>query len=128
MKFFDYLFYKMKWWNTKVVTDFSPFYSSIIILAVFQGFNVLTVVNFIKYNWNYNIILIDKYFLLLPIVFFIFNYFYYRSPVKQANIDKWILTLTKKTKIINNICVILYLIVSIVLLIWIGYNIRQQNI
>ncbi len=128
MKFFDYLFYKMKWWNTKVVTDFSPFYSSIIILAVFQGFNVLTVVNFIKFNWNYNIILIDKYFLLLPIVFFIFNYFYYRSPVKQANIEKWILTLTKKTKIINNICVILYLILSIVLLIWIGYNIRQQNI
>lgn len=128
MKFFDYLFYKMKWWNTKVVLDFSPFFSAIIIIAVFQGFNVLTALDFIKFYWGFSISFVDKYFLLLPIIFFILNFFYYHSPIKQAYIDKWMLEISQKQKQTYNICVVLYFVISLFLLIWIGYNIRQQNL
>lgn len=128
MKFFDYVFYKMRWWNTKVVLDFSPFFSAIIIMAVFQGFNVLFVLNCIKYYWGYSIDFVDKYFLALPIIFFIFNFFYYRSPIKQANVDKWVLGIPQKAKKTYNVCTILYFVLSLGLLIWIGYNIRQQHL
>jgi len=128
MKFFDYVFYKMKWWNTKIVLDFSPFLSAIIILAVFQGFNILFILNCLKYYWGYSFSIIDKYFLGLPIIFFIVNLLYYRPSVKQSNIDNWVLSLTKKSQKIYNLFVILYFIVSLILLIWIGYAIRQQNI
>lgn len=128
MKFFDYVFYKMKWWNTKVVLDFSPFFSSIIIVSVFQGFNVLFVLNCIKYYLDYSIDLVDRYFLALPIIFIIFNFFYYRSPIKQTNIDKWVLEIPQKSKRTYNVCTILYFVLSLGLLIWIGYNIRRQNL
>jgi hypothetical protein len=128
MRFFDYIFYKMKWWNTKKILDFSPFLSAIIILAVFQGFNVLFVLNCLKYYWGYSVSIIDKYFLGLPVIFFVINLLRYHSSVKQSNIDNWVLSLTKKSQKIYNLLVILYFIVSLILLIWIGYNIRQQNI
>lgn len=128
MNFFDYLFYRMKWWNTKVVLDFSPFLSAIIIMAVFQGFNILFTLNVIKYNWGYRINFIDKYFLLLPVLFFILNLFYYRSPIKQANIEKRVLGLSQRGIKRYDILVVLYLVLSLFLLIWIGYLIRQQNI
>lgn len=128
MKFFDYIFYKMKWWNTKIVLDFSPFLSAIIILAVFQGFNVLFILNSLKYYFGYSIDIIDKYFLGLPIIFCIFNLFRYRSSIRQSNIDNWVLSLSQKSQKVYNLFVILYFIGSLILLIWIGYNIRQQNI
>jgi len=128
MNFFDYLFYRMKWWNTKVVLDFSPFFSAVIIITVFQGFNILFVLDFIKYYWDFKVAFIDKYYLLIPIVFFIWNVFHYRSPVKQTNIEKRALSLSKRGRRNYNILVVLYLILSLFLLIWIGYLIRQQNL
>jgi hypothetical protein len=128
MNFFDYLFYRMKWWNTKVVLDFSPFLSAIIIMSVFQGFNVLFALDFIKYYCGFTVIFIDKYYLLLPILFFIWNIFYYRSPVKQASIEKRVLSLSQHSRKNYNILVVLYLVLSLSLLIWIGYLIRQHNL
>ena len=127
MKFFDYLFNKMKWWNTKVVLDFSPFFSSIIIIAVFQGFNLFFVLNFIKYFWNRNMNFIDKYFLIIPVLFLTWNYFYYRSPKKQKNIERWALNLSIRARKIYNTFIILYFILSFFFIIWIGYLIRHQN-
>ena len=127
MKFFDYLFNKMKWWNTKVVLDFSPFFSSIIIIAVFQGFNLFFVLNFIKYFWNRNMNFIDKYFLIIPVLFLTWNYLYYRSPKKQKNIERWALNLSIRARKIYNTFIILYFILSFFFIIWIGYLIRHQN-
>ncbi len=128
MNFFDYLFYKMKWWNTKVVLDFSPLFSTIIIMSVFQGFNILFVLKFIKYYWGYGVNFIDRNYLLLPVLFFIWNYFYYRSPIKQANIKEWVLSISQRVKQVYNILVVLYFTLSLILLIWIVYLIRQQNL
>lgn len=128
MRFFDYIFHKLKWWNTKIVLDFSPFLSSIIILAVFQGFNVLFILNFMKYYWGYSVTIIDKYFLGLPVVFFIINLLYYQSPIKQTKINNWVTSLTKKSKNLYNLFMLIYFVVSLFLVIWIGFNMRAQNI
>jgi len=117
----------MKWWNSKIVLDFTPFLSSIIIIAVFQGFNVLVVYNFIKYYFGLYLNIVENYYLVIPIVFFILNLLYYRSPIKQAKIDKWVKELEGKTKQKYNICVILYFLLSLILLIWIGYKLRIMN-
>lgn len=60
----------MKWWNTKVVLDFTPFLSAIIIMAVVQGFNVLFIVNFVEYFFDVSI-MDDKYYIALPIFFYL---------------------------------------------------------
>ena len=127
MKFFDYVFYKMKWWNSKIVLDFTPFLSSIIIMSVFQGFNVLSLYNLIKYFFGLSFNVVEDYYLAIPIVFFSLNLLYYRSPIKQAKIDKWAKELDDRTKKRYNISVILYFLFSLLLLIWIGYKLRIMN-
>lgn len=127
MRFFDYVFYKMKWWNSKIVLDFTPFLSSIIIIAVFQGFNVLVIYNFIKYYFGLYLNILENYYLAIPIIFFILNLLYYRSPIKQNKIDKWAKELDNRTKQRYNISAILYFLFSLLLLIWIGYKLRIMN-
>jgi hypothetical protein len=122
------MLYRLKWWNTKVVLDFSPFFSSILIIAVLQDFNVMTVLNFVEYYFGYRIDIFHKYLLLLPGIFLIFNFIYYRSPIKQAHIEKLALGISKRSKNIYDICVLVYFILSIFLLIFIGNLIRQNHI
>ncbi len=128
MNFLDYLFYRMKWWNTKVVLDFSPFLSAVIIMAVFQGFNILFVFNVIKYNWGISVNFVERYYLLLPVIFFVWNFFYYRLPQRQAKIDAWVLDMPLKRKKWYDFFVVLYFVLSLFLLIWIGYLIRLTHL
>lgn len=128
MTFFNYIFYRMMWWNRKVVFDFTPFISSIIILSVFQGFNIIFLVDFIDYNWGIDLLFFEKSFLIPPVLFIILNYLYFKSKDRQAKINKWVSGFSKKKLIIYNILTILYFVISLMLLIWIGYKIRLQNI
>lgn len=128
MKFLDYLFYRMKWWNSKVVLDFSPFISAVIIISVFQGFNILFVLNVVKYYWGFSVGFIEQYYLILPVLLFILNFFYYRLPQKQAKIEMSIVGMSSKQKIMYDVYVVSYFILTLFLLIWIGYLIRLKNL
>lgn len=128
MSFFNFLFYRAKWWNTKVVLDFSPFFSAIIIMAVFQMFNILFVLNTVHYYLGVSISFFDRYYLLLPVLLFLCNFFYYRLPSRQAKIDAWVMCMPSKRKRLYNIFVVLYFVVSLFLFIWIGYLIRLTNL
>ena len=128
MSFFNYLFNRMKWWNTKVVLDFSPFFSAIIILAVFQMFNILFVLNTVHYYLGVSISIVDRYYLLLPVLLFLWNFFYYRLPSRQAKIDAWVMSMPSKRKRLYNLFVVLYFVVSLFLFIGIGYLIRLTNL
>jgi hypothetical protein len=127
MNFFDYLFHKMKWWNTKVVFDFSPFFSAIIIVAVFQGFNIQFALNFLKYYWGFKINFLDKYFFLSPLLLIIWNFLYFRSPDKQAVIEEKVMHISKRGINIYNIFVVLYFALSLFLFIWSAILLRQQK-
>jgi len=118
----------MKWWNTKVVLDFSPFFSAIIILAVFQMFNILFVLNTVHYYLGVSISIVDRYYLLLPVLLFLWNFFYYRLPSRQAKIDAWVMSMPSKRKRLYNLFVVLYFVVSLFLFIGIGYLIRLTNL
>ncbi len=128
MRFFNYLFNRMKWWNTKVVLDFSPFFSAIIIMAVFQMFNILFVLNTVHYYFGVSISFFDRYYLLLPVLLFLWNYSYYRLPSRQAKIDAWVMSMPSKRRRLYDLFVVLYFVVSLFLFIWIGYLIRLTNL
>lgn len=128
MQFFEYIFYKMMWWNRRVVLDYTPFISSIIILSVFQGFNIIFLIEFIDFYWGFDVLLIEKSFLLPPVLLIVLNYFIFKSKEKQSRIKTRISKFSKKKIIIYNTFLILYFIISLALLIWIGYKIRLQNI
>lgn len=128
MSFFNFLFYRAKWWNTKVVLDFSPFLSAIIIMAVIQCFNIIFVLYSFKYFMGINIAFVEKYFLLLPVIFFLWNFFHYRLPSRQAKIDAWVMSMPSKRKRLYDLFVVLYFVVSLFLLIWVVYLIRLTNL
>lgn len=128
MIFFNYLFYRLKWWNEKVVTDFSPLISSVVIMSVFQGFNIIFLFNLVKFYWGVDLLFFEKAFLLPPIVLIAINYFVYKSENKQAIIKRQVSKLSRKIQMTYDVMIILYFILTLVLLIWIGYEIRQLNI
>jgi len=111
-----------------MVLDFSPFLSAIIILTVFQVFNILFILNCVKYFLDYSLAILERYFFGVPIMLFIFNFLRYHSSSRQSDIDNWARSLSDKSQKIYNLFVVLYLVVSLILLIWIGNNIRMQNI
>ena len=128
MIFFNYMFYRMMWWNKKVVFDFSPFISSVIIISVFQGFNIIFLVYLIDFYWGFNVLFFEKSFLIPPVLLIIVNYLYFKSKNKQSRINMKVSGFSKKKKITYNILIILYFIISLTLFIWIGYKIRLNNI
>ena len=127
MKFFNFIFDRMLWWNKKAVIDYTPFFSAIIILAFFQGLNVIFLNDLIHYYLKFNFLFFQKSYFLPPIIFLFLNYFYYKSKKKQTRINQWVLSFKKKKLILFDILTILYFIISWLLLIWIGFKIRQQN-
>lgn len=127
MIFFDYLFYKMEWWNSKVVFDLSPFFSSILIISVFQGFNILFLLNFCEYFFWKELSIIDNYVLIIPASLFILNYFKYNKNKRRIIIQKRVNGFTNRKKNIYNFLTITYFVFSLGILIWIAYLIRIRN-
>jgi TRAP-type mannitol/chloroaromatic compound transport system permease small subunit len=128
MMFFNYLFYRLKWWNEKVVIDFLPYISPVVIMSVFQGFNVIFLFDLIKFYWGIDLLFFEKAFLFPPILLIAINYFVYKSENKQTIIKRQVSELSRKTQMTYDVMIILYFILTLVLLIWIGYEIRQLNI
>lgn len=127
MNFFDYLFYKMEWWNSKIVFDLSPFFSSILIISVFQGFNILFLLNFCEYFFWKELSIIDNYVLIIPASLFILNYFKYNKNKRRIIIQKRVNSFTNRKKNIYNFLTITYFVFSLGILILIAYLIRIRN-
>ncbi len=85
MNFFEYLFCRLYWWNTKIVKEKEmPVYYSIMGISVFHGFSVIPIFD-VLYLWIFNSYHIEKFifglnpYLTIGVVALGIDSFYFRN-------------------------------------------------
>lgn len=126
MKLLNYVFYRMYWWNTKIVKDFTPFLSALIIVSVLQGFNLIFIFEIIAfYIFKTTSYFSTKYFLFIGTLTFILDFFYYKFKNRYLEIVKECSNISKKNKQIYDVLVIVYVIATFTIVILLGDEIRR---
>lgn len=123
---FRYTFRRMIWWHEKVVPDFTPFISSIIILSAFQGFNVFFFISLVEFLCDINLLRYRIIIYLPPFIFLLINLLYFNSKDRQIEINNWFNGLSKRKRIKYDLFMILYFCISLLLLFGIGYKMRNS--
>ena len=129
VRFFDYLFYRVYWWNCKIVKEKElPLFSTFMGVSVFHGINVSTVYFFLLYliddiqfnnKWIYS---------LLLCLILLFDYvFYFKSQRYKKIINVYFIDISKSNRLIKDIILIIYIIISIFLFLWILYTGNVNN-
>ncbi len=87
MKIFDYYFYRMYWWNTKVVLDFSPVFSAILGVSVIQDLNLFFIAELFSL-WKKSITenIFSDYFSIIWLIPLLFNLVYYLKKQRYIGI------------------------------------------
>lgn len=90
MKFFNYLFYQLHWWNTEKIWSVKKdwFFSCISGLTFFQTTNILTVYILIMLLLKKNAGRIDYIFLTIAAFLLILNHLYYKKNKRYELILK----------------------------------------
>jgi hypothetical protein len=92
-----------------------------------QGLNLLSILTFLKFYWGFKINIIYDNFIIIPFALLILNYFHYKSEEKQLMIEKKALSLSKKVKKRFNIFTLSYTLLSIIIMMFLVYFVRNQN-
>jgi hypothetical protein len=127
---YNYLFYflysyynKTDKWNTAKI----PYLSTILVISVLQMFNYLFLRDLISYqifNEKYSSFKFEN--LIVPTIFIAINYWFFQRKNLYKSILNRFSKLPKSEKSKRNILSWLYILVSIVLVIIIGYSIREN--
>lgn len=128
MSFFNYYFYRMHWWNTKIVLDFSPVFSAILGISVIQGLNIVFILEFISLlsKWPFAELILNNYLIVLGIIPLAFNLVYYLKNKRHAVIiNKCKNIPAKKRKVMDYICVA-YTALSLILVVFTMINARAN--
>ena len=132
MNFFEYLFCRLYWWNTKIVKEKEmPVYYSIMGISVFHGFSVIPIFG-ILYVLIYNSYYIDKTFLgMSPFLFFvliamIINFLYFRK--KQRVLYKQFIKIPKQEQKRQDVLCIIYIAGIIVVNTFFVAYFRSKNL
>lgn len=80
----DYLFFRIYWWNKKIVKDQLPLFSAILGTSILIGLNLITIFEFVHFViLNSNNRSPKLLFFLIGILAFLFCYFYF-LPTKRS--------------------------------------------
>ena len=124
MNFFDYMYCRLYWWNTKIIKEKeTPTFYSIVGLSVFQSFGIIPIIDicgiFIGNSTYINAVLsISHFYLVLGIIVLIVDLIYYNKKKRKKLYTTFAnLTVDKKKKL-DILCLsyILIIIVSNILL------------
>lgn len=115
-RLFDHLFFRIYWWNIKIVKDSDfPIFSALIGLAFFHSLNITTLIfvilimndwQMLYHKWVHLFLL----FLILLIDFFIYVYKGKSNEIIEVEGLK-----DKRSIIKKDIAILIYMIVSIIL-------------
>lgn len=127
MNFFDYLFYRMHWWNTKVVLDFSPVFSAILCVSVIQGLNLVFILELFSIGkWSFAENVLNNYLFVVGIIPLLFNLFYYLKNKRHVEIiNKYKNITVKERKRKDYICIV-YIALSFILVVLTMINARSN--
>jgi hypothetical protein len=127
MRFFDFLFYRLYWWNTKIVLDFSPVFSAILGLSVIQGLNLVFILELLsigKLSFAENIL--NNYLLVVGIIPLLLNLFYYIKNKRYLEIISKCKSITVKERKRKDYICIAYIVLSFILVVLTLINARSN--
>ena len=113
MNFFEYLFCRLYWWNTKIVKEKEmPVYYSIMGISVFHGFSILPVFD-VLYVWIFDSYYIENIFfgldtyLVIGVIVLAIDFLYFRN--KQPILHKQFKKIPKQKKKRMDVLCIIYI-------------------
>jgi hypothetical protein len=132
MNFFEYLFCRLYWWNTKIIKEKNiPFAYSISGLAMFHTLNVFPI-----YCILY-VLLFDSYriggtlginpFLTIGVIVIFINCLYFKKPKYPVLLKKFEKIPTKKKKKMDILCIV-YIVTIIVVNVLFFIYFRSKNL
>jgi hypothetical protein len=132
MNFFEYLFCRLYWWNTQIIKEkVTPTSYSISGLALFHTLTIIPI-----YSVFYVLLLKSFYikdilginpFLIIAIIVFILNYFYFRKPRYTILLKKFN-QIPKEQKKKKDILCIVYIATIIVVNVLFFIYFRSKNL
>ena len=131
MNFFEYLFCRLYWWNTKIVKEKEmPVYYSIMGISVFHGFSILPVFD-ILYVWIFDSYYIENIFfgldtyLVIGVIVLAIDFLYFRN--KQPILYKQFKKIPKQKKKRKDVLCIIYIAGIIVVNTLFMFYFRSKN-
>ena len=113
MNFFEYLFCRLYWWNTKIVKEKEmPVYYSIMGISVFHGFSILPIFD-VLYVWIFDSYYIENIFfgldtyLVIGVIVLAIDFLYFRN--KQPILHKQFKKIPKQKKKRMDVLCIIYI-------------------
>lgn len=127
--FLDYLFYKIYWWNTKIIKQKdSPFFYSIMGLSAFYIVNYTTIIFFALLLINGNILIYPKWIQIVVMSIIVcYCYYYYMHKRDRYRIIQYFEGLNAiKIKRLN-LSLVIFIILTVVCHIGIVIYIKELN-
>jgi len=126
MNFFEYLFCRLYWWNTRIIKEnVIPSFYSITGLSVFQGFTIIPfygiIYVFLFKSYYIKDMLGINPFLIIGVIVFLINFMYFRKSKYNAllkKFDKIPKEKKKKMDIISIVYIATIILVNVLLTIW----------
>ena len=114
--FFDYIFYRIYWWNTKVIKQKeSPFFYTIAGVSALHIINTTTIIIGIYLLFNKSISHYPKLFQIVIMIFILcFCYYYYIHKSNNEEIIAYFKSLDSKKIKRLNIWLIIFIVLKII--------------
>lgn len=127
MKFFNYLFYRLYWWNSKIVSDSMPVFSAILGISVFQSLNIIFILELIALaNIPFVENILNNYLLLIGILTLFANLIYYLRHNLYKSLLKDNKNIEIKDRRKRDFVSICYIIITILLIAFTTINAREK--
>ncbi len=131
MNFFEYLFCRLYWWNTKIIKEKDiPSFYSIIGISVFQTYTIVPlfcVLYVFIYDSFYikDILTLSPFFIINTVMAFI-DYFYFNR--RQSELYKQFVKIPQQNKRRKDLLCILYIISIIIINVLFFIYFRSKNV
>jgi len=132
MNFFEYLFCRLYWWNTKIIKeDVVPIYYSRLGLAVFQGFTIIpfyAIFNVLLFgSFHIKKILEINPFIIIIAIAFVVNVLYFSKSRSTVLLKKFEKIPKEKKKRTDILCIIYIVTIIVVNVLFVAYF-RGKNL
>ena len=127
MKFFEYIFYRLNWWNRKIVKG--NLVHDILGISFFHVLNIYSIADliYILLFTNSDFEPFFKYTRIICLVPFLFNSYYFLNNKYYESIIEKFDKISNEERKRNDLYLIIYMILSVVFIFLLGIIIRNDS-
>lgn len=116
MNFYDYTYYKIYWWNNKIVLNYKPFFTTIISISACESINLIFLSSTMQFLTNCPIQITIKEYYISSVIITTINYIYFYPKKRRKKINDNAKKLPLKRQKLFNLTILVYIVSSFVLL------------